>query len=477
MDLEKAKGNLLKSDLSCFFEPEGMAIVGSFKEGFFGGYVVIKSLLSAGYAGQIYPINPGYQEVLGLKVYPHLSDVQKKLDLALIMINARAVPEIIRECGENGIKGVVVIADGFAERNEDGASLQDEMVETARKVGVRIIGPNTAGIVNTSNGFNPCPYEAGYYKIKRGPIAICAQTGMINPQAFYYPDLGFGVSKICDLGNKSDLNECDILEYLEEDEQTGVISMYLESIQEGQRFLACAKRVTSKKPVLVVKSGRTGAGAIASASHTGSLAVDDQIFEATCRQGGLLRLEEFRELFEVPKIFASQPLPRGNRMAIVTVTGAVAVMAIDKGAEYGLYLTEVSSKNSEMLNKIFPGTGKMPVDIGPMMAAVKDAFSLYPQMLDAVMGDENVDVLFNVLWANPIGNIIENYIRAYELLKGRYQKPLATWVYGPNNGAVRDLSLRLEDMGFPVFSKPETCIKALGLALRYTHIKEGKVRG
>ena len=239
--------------------------------------------------------------------------------------------------------------------------------------------------------------------------------------------------------------------------------------------MECTKRVTRKKPVLVVKSGRTGAGAIASSSHTGSLAVDDQIFEATCRQGGLLRLEEFRELFEVPKIFASQPLPRGNRMAIVTVTGAVAVMAIDKGAEYGLYLTEVSSKNSEMLNKIFPGTGKMPVDIGPMMAAVKDAFSLYPQMLDAVMGDENVDVLFNVLWANPIGNIIENYIRAYELLKGRYQKPLATWIYGPNNGAVRDLSFRLEDMGFPVFSKPETCIKALGLALRYSHIKEGKV--
>jgi acyl-CoA synthetase (NDP forming) len=476
MNNTKACRNNGQNDLSCFFEPKNIAIIGSFKENYFGGYVVIKSLLKAGYSGQIFPVNPGYKEVHGIKVYPSITEVQEEIDLALIMINSHAVPQVFTQCAEKGVKGVIVIADGFAERDEEGANLQDEIVGIARAHGVRVIGPNTAGIVNTSSGLNPCPYDAGYYKLRKGSVAICSQTGMINPQAFPYPDLAFGVSKICDLGNKCDLNECDVLEYLEKDEQTKVISMYLESIPEGQRFLEVSKRVTAKKPVLVVKSGRTGEGAKASVSHTGSMAVDDQIFEAACTQGGLLRLETFSELFELPKVFASQPLPRGNRMGIATVTGGIAVMAIDKGAAYGLTIARLSPETAEMLEKIFPGLGEMPVDIGPMMATVKNAFALYPKILNAIMADDNVDALFNVLWANPAGNIIEYYIEAYEAIKDRYQKPVVTWVYGPNSAARDDLAAHLENMGFPVFKEPETSIKALGLALRYAWIKAGKIK-
>jgi acyl-CoA synthetase (NDP forming) len=463
-----------KTDPSLFFDPRSIAVIGSLREGLFGGYVVIKSLLNAGYSGEIYPINPSNGVVHGLRVYPSIKEVRSDIDLALIMINARAVLQVLRECAEKRIKAVVLVSDGFAERDQEGARLQNEIVAFARERGIRIIGPNTAGIVNTSNGLNPCPYEAGYYKLKAGSVAICSQTGMSNPQAFPYPDLGFGVSKICDFGNKCDLDECDMLEYLEKDRATQVISMYLESIRDGRRFLEVCKRVSTQKPVLILKSGRTEEGAKASTSHTGAMAVDDRIFEAACSQGGVLRLTEFNALFELPKIFAMQPLPRGNRLGIISYTGGVGVLATDEGAKYGLAVTQLSGKTSGRLHRIFPGLGVMPVDIGPMAPVVKDFFSLYPKILKSVMADENVDALFNVLWADSTGMSTESYIKAYEEVKSNSRKPLVSWVYGPDKGLVRDIVERLENLGFPVFSSPETAIRAVGLAFRYSRIRGGE---
>jgi len=459
------------SHLSSFFEPRSIAIFGSFREAFSGGYVIVKSLLNAGYKGRIYPVNPAYEEVHGIKVHASMADIPGEVDLAIVMINARSVAEVMQAFPEKGVKAVVVVSDGFAERGAEGARLQEALVGLARKLGVRIIGPNTAGVANTANGFNPCPYEAGYYRIRKGPIAICAQTGMINPQAFPYPGLRFGVSKICDFGNKCDVDECDILEYLGKDPDTKVVSMYLESIRDGQRFLTVSSQVAMEKPVLILKSGKTREGAKASVSHTGAIAVDDKVFEAACSQAGVLRLAEFQEPFEVPKIFASQPLPGGNRLGIMSFTGGVAVLAIDEGAKFDLSVTSLSPETAEMLNRIFPGLGQIPVDIGPVMAAVKDAFDRYPEILSAVMADPNIDALFNVIWANPSGHIVKRYVEAYEALIGVYSNPLVSWIYGPNVELSSELVGRLEDMGFPVFSSPESAIKALGLAWKYAQWK------
>jgi len=369
---------------------------------------------------------------------------------------------------------MIVVSDGFAERDEEGRRLQKELLEVARKEGIRILGPNTAGVVNTSNGFNPCAYEAGYYRIRKGPIAIVAQTGMTNPQAVPYPDLRFGVSKICDFGNKCDVDECDLLEYLAQDPDTGVISMYLESIRDGRRLLRVAGTVAKIKPVLVFKSGRTEEGAKASTSHTGALAVDDKIFDSLCRQTGILRLEEFQDLFEIPKVFASQPLPKGGRLGIVTFTGGVGVVIIDKAATYGMGLTTLSDKTRQALDRIYQGLGTMPVDIGPMMAAVKNPFELYPKILEAVAADAKVDALFSVLWANPTDIIVSSYLKAYQRIKDHLKKPMVTWVYGPNSEVAADLTRQVEEMGFPVFKTPEKCIQALGLAWKY---KRYKVQG
>jgi acyl-CoA synthetase (NDP forming) len=462
-----------KSALSLFFEPQSVAVVGSLREGYFGGYVVVKTLLNAGFGGKIYPVNPSYQEVLGLKAYPSINEIPEKIDLALIMINRRSVPNVMRECAGKGIKSVIVVADGFAERDEEGAKLQNEILEIAREAGIRILGPNTAGVVNSANGLIPDPYEPGYKKVKPGAVAICAQTGMINPQAFPYADLHYGVSKICDFGNKCDVDECDLLEYLESDPATKVITMYLESIQDGQRFLKISKRVTAQKPVLILKSGRTKEGAKVSASHTGALAVDDQIFSAACQQAGIIRLEKFREFFELPKIFSLQPLPKGNRLGIVTFTGGVGVLAIDEGAKYGLSVARLSPEIAKKLDTIFPGLGKTVVDIGPPMA-VNNYMTIYSEIIKTVLSDDHIDCLFNVIWTSPFKEFVEEYLKFYGELRGSHQKTIATWIYGPSIPLINDMSSRMEDLGFPVFSDLETAIKALGMAYQYSNRKKGE---
>lgn len=462
-----------KSDLSLFFEPQRVAVVGSLRKGYFGGYVVIKTMLNAGFTGKIYPVNPSYQEVLGLKVYSSIKEIPDQIDLALIMINRRSVPNVMRECVSKGIKAVIVVADGFAERDEEGAQLQNEIVKIGREAGIRIIGPNTAGVVNSANGFIPDPYEPGYKKVKSGAVAICAQTGMINPQAFPYADLHYGVSKICDYGNKCDVDECDLLEYLESDPATKVITMYLEGIQDGQRFLKISKRVTAEKPVLILKSGRTKEGAKVSASHTGALAGDDQIFSAACKQAGIIRLEKFREFFELPKIFSLQPLPEGNRLGIVTFTGGVGVLAIDEGAKYGLTVAKLSPEIGDRLDGIFPGLGKTVVDIGPPMA-VNNYMTIYAEILKTVMEDQNIDCLFNVIWTSPFKEFVEEYLKFYREIKGDHQKTIATWIYGPSIPLINEMSGQMEELGFPVFSDLEIAIKALGIAYQYSKWKKGE---
>ncbi|MCG6877992.1 MAG: CoA-binding protein [Deltaproteobacteria bacterium] len=454
--------------LNPFFEPESVAVIGSFKEGVFGGYVVVKSLLEAGYKGEIYPVNPGsYREVLGLKVYPSPKEIPTSADVALLMINARHVPGVMEACADAGIKSIILVADGFAERDAEGARLQNEVVHLAKSLGIRIIGPNTAGIANAMNGFNPCPYDAGYYRFKKGTVAICSQTGMINPQAYPYRDLRYGIGKICDFGNKCDLDECDFLEYVENDSDTQVISVHVETVRDGKRFLEVCKKVALKKPLMILKLGVTEAGARASASHTGSLAIDDEIFDAACRQTGALRLDQFSELFDMPRFFASQPLPRGNRFGMVSYTGAVGVAALDEGARHGLVRARLSKESSRMLEDMFSGLGHVPVDIGPMIPSVKDFSAVYAKILTAVLNDENVDCLFNVIWADAKGRNTKAYVEGYEALGENGHKPVATWVYGPSVTMVRDLTKQLESRGFPVFAEPERCIKALGLAYRY----------
>jgi acetyltransferase len=263
------------------------------------------------------------------------------------------------------------------------------------------------------------------------------------------------------------VDECDLLEYLGRDSATKVIALYLESVGDGRKFLNVSREINASKPVLLLKSGRTREGARVSASHTGSLAANDQIFGAACKQAGVLRLEKFNDLFEIPKMFASQPLPKGNRMAIISYTGAVGVLATDEGATYGLAIPSLSPPTTSKLHAIFPGLGKTIVDIGPLMVVARDSDTFYQEILSTVLEDDHVDCLFNVLWAGPMKGSSEIYLKTYEALRRNSPKPIATWIYGPRSPLISTLAQRLEDLGFPVFSDLEMAVKALGMAWQY----------
>ena len=463
-----------KSSLAFFFEPHSVAVIGSMREGLFCGHAAIKNLLKAGFSGKIYPIDPSCSEVFGLKVHTSIKNVSGKIDLVLLITDCRTVPTLIMECVEKDVKAVIIASDGFTERNEEGLMLQKKIAEITKQSGIRIIGPNTAGIINTGNALICCPYIMGYEKIKSGGITLCAQTSMIGPHAFPYADFHFGVSKICDLGNKCDVDESDMLEYLENDPSTKIISMHLENMRDGRRFLEIARRVTYKKPVLLLKTGRTSGVEMVATPRNGSRSVDDQIFDAICKQEGIIRLEKFGELFEVPKIFAYQPLPKGNKLGIVSQTGMGAALAVDEGVKYNLSVAKLSPETATKLNAIFPGLGKTIIDIGPLASFKSDYMSVYPEILKAVLADDNIDCLLHIIWAGPAGASVEDYTKMYRGIHGIYQKPVAIWIFGPRLPIIYDMTYNLEDLGFPVFSELETAIKAIGVAYQYASWKKEK---
>ena len=455
-------------DLSPFFEPESVAIIGSLSQIWFGGQAVLKNLHDFGYSGKIYLINPSYDEVQGVRVYPTIRDVPETVDLAIIVTAARQVPSIVKDCAEKGVRGIIIGADGFAEKDREGTELQNEVVEIARRAGIRIIGPNTVGTVNTATGMVTATYLIGYDKIKKGGIAFAAQTGIIGPQALPYEDWGYGISKICDFGNKCDVDESDLLGYLAEDPDTKVIAMHLEGIRDGRRFLEVAKRVLREKPILILKPGRSKESTKALLSHTGSMAGDQKIYESAFKQAGIIQVNSFKELLEIPRSFSCQPLPRGNRLGIITITGGAGIMAIDTATESGLTLAKLYTETNEKLSKIHPTLVGNPSDLGPLVALGGEL--PYGEVIEAILNDENVDCIFCVLYGGLLP--ADFYLQILNDIKNPEDKPMTFWVYGPRSEGVDQICLELGNNGYPVYRDMETATKALGAMYQYAKIKK-----
>ena len=446
------------------FEPQSVAVIGSLRETWFGGYVVIKNLLDFGFPGKIYPINPVYDTVLDMKAYPSVMEVPEIIDLAVIMTSYRVVPQIIEQCAERKVKAAIIESDGFAERDAEGARLQQEIFRIARRAGLRLLGPNTIGVVNTDIGLVTNPYGIEYRRISPGSIAICGQTGLVGPQAWPLEDMHYKLSKICDFGNKCDVDETDLLDYLGNDPQTKVIAMHLEDIKDGNRFLAKVKEVIPKKPVLILKPGRTKESAEALASHTGSLAGEDRIYDSAFKQAGVIRVNNLRELLELPKVFADQPLPTGNRLAIVTFSGGVGVLGVDAAVESGLTMAKLSPETMEKLANIFPILAKNPTDMGPVMPIADNFASVYSEVIEIIANDDNVDCVAIVTFAGLGLSPVE----VFSQLKKRISKPITVWLYSQSLTAIAEATRELDDLGFPVYSEWETAVKALGVAFQYS---------
>lgn len=391
------------ASLDPIFRPRSVAVVGASRKRDSIGFSILHNLVVAEFNGSIFPVNPAAAAIHSLKAYPSLSAIPDPVDLAVIAVPKAAVPGVIDECLGIGVKGLVLITAGFAETGAEGAAIEAAMREKLRAAGVRMIGPNCMGVINTDPDvrlnatFAPVPAKAG-------SIGFVSQSGALGVAILNVADdMGLGLTQFVSMGNKADVSGNDLLEFWENDPQTEVIAMYLESFGNPRRFTEIAKRVSRKKPILVVKSGRTSEGARAASSHTGAIAGADVTVSAILEQCGVLRADTIEDLFDLAMALDRCPLAPGNRIALVTNAGGPAIMATDAAVNVGLEIAQLSDATRAELASFLPPEASLanPVD----MIASATATS-YARSVRAVLADPGVDMVLVInvtpLLANPI---------------------------------------------------------------------------
>lgn len=412
--------------LSFFFNPKSVAVIGASANAEKLGHSVLKNLIECGYTkvGKVYPINPTTKEILGIPAFQSVRDVPAPIEMAVIVIPHPYVPEALKTCGEKGIKGVVIISAGFREAGLEGVEREREIVRIAEEYGIRIIGPNVLGLLDT---FTPINASFAADSPPQGPIAITSQSGALGTAILDWAQAGsLGISKFVSLGNKADVNEVDLLNEWAEDDNTKVILMYIEELSEGQRFLDTAREVSKKKPVVAIKSGVTQSGARAVSSHTGSLAGSEQAYHTAFQQAGVIRADSMQELFDMALAFGYQPRLQGKKIAIITNAGGPGILATDALERAGLSLARFENNTLHELEKTLPdaASGSNPVDV--LGDALADRFKF---ALETVAKDPNVDGLLVILTPQAMTEIEETARVVCETaIKG--DKPILTCFMG-----------------------------------------------
>jgi len=386
-------------DLTRLFSPDSMAVIGASATPGKAGYVVMRNILDNGYRGKLYPVNPRGGEILGMPAYSSIASLPEGIDLAIIVIPAKATVQAVRECAANGIKAVVLAAGGFSEVDEEGEQLQQELTRTIAETGIRSLGPNTSGHTSTPYNFSSSLFPLG--KVPHGSISYIAQTGNFATHTMRYIITGesFGVARVIGLGNKIDIDESDALEYLAADPETRAIFMYLESIKRPRRFIEIASEVTRIKPVFLLKGGSTREGSQAAVTHTAAMASDERIIDGAINQAGITRVYQYSHLFLAAKALAGMPLPKGNRVSFLAPSGAMLVVLADLcHQQWGLDVPELEEATRRRLQEISPAYIRMrnPVDIWP--AALEHGIEYsHQEAIEALMKDSNIDAIVPIL--------------------------------------------------------------------------------
>jgi acetate---CoA ligase (ADP-forming) len=459
--------------LKPFFEPSSLAVIGASRTPGKGGYNIIENLLGLGYTGKIYPVNPQAKEILGVPVYPDIKDTPAPPELALIVLPPALVLPAIGGCIARGVKAIIVESAGFGELDSAGAEVQKEIARVARQAGIRIMGPNSVGTINPYTNFDTSLGRLREFflpdaGIRQGPVGFAGQTGLFT--GVYLPLLNseLGISRIACLGNKCDVDESDMLEYLGADPQTKVIAMYLESIKDGRRFMQLSRRIVREKPVIVLKSAVTQGGAKMSVSHTGSIAGEDRVYDAAFRQSGVIRVEDFEQLFDVAKAFVHSPLPRGNRVAIINLAGSGCVTAVDACVKAGLRIADLSPSAAAKIQTVYPAWWQVRSPIDVWTAIEASGFeAAYTTITRAAMEDENSDAVMVVAGAidwlpgKDIPGLFKDIKQAF---------PNKT-LFAVNPLGDRRVYLRMNEgflkIGIPHFSSVEVAVKVLAAMCRY----------
>ncbi|RLE97949.1 MAG: CoA-binding protein [Thermoprotei archaeon] len=447
--------------LKRIFEARSVAVVGASEKKGSIGRAVMENLLSS-FKGSIYPVNIKYDRVFGLKCYKSVKKIPGEVDLAVIAIPAKAVLKVLKECGEKGVRGAIVISAGFRETGEEGAALEKKLTDIAKKYGVKVIGPNCLGVYSAHTGldtiFNPSDRQA---KPKPGTIAFISQSGALGAALLdWIAAANLGMSHFVSYGNAADVDETELIEFLSEDPRTKVIACYIEGVRRGRDFLKAVRKASSRKPVIILKAGKTTKGARAVASHTGSMAGSYKVYEGALKQSGAIIVEDLGELVSASKALALQPPAKSPRIGIVTNGGGAGVLMTDELISRGLEIPRLSQDTIKQLEKILPPTASTenPVDILGDAPAER-----YRDAIKVVLQDPLIDVLVVItLMQSPALDPVrlKDYLKEISRSKA---KPIV--MVAPGGVYTEKHSKEIEaETGIPVYKSPEeaaTAVKAL----------------
>ncbi len=454
-DAESSKNEFLRSDLRRLFYPESVAVIGASNTPGKLGWNVFRNLLTHGYGGRLYPVNPSAAEVQGIKAYRSIREVPEPVDVAIVLVPAKQTPNVVRECCESGVKFIIVESAGFSELGAEGKALEMQMKEYIRKYGCRLVGPNCAGIINTHSGFVGSLGLLG--ELGRGNVGLIAQAG-VYAAGFLWGlrnVMDFGI--IATIGNKLDINETDMLEAIGNDENIEVVCMYLEDVKGGKRFIEVARNIARKKPVIVLKTGRTEEGKRAASTHTASLAGNDQIYSAIFRQVGIIRARDNEHLFALARAFSRQPLPKNDSVFVITYAGSLGVASADAISTNGLRLAELSKEAKEEIRKLMPSyVGSFnPLDL---------TFDQNPEqvrnVIETVLKYQCAGSMVLIMQTEKFGEYVE-FLRAIDY-RG---VPIFAVVFGKE--FVMDDVIKLERAGIPVYTTPEQAIEVVATMWKY----------
>jgi len=445
--------------LDKFFQPQSIAVVGASRSPGKIGYDILKNIIQYGYEGSVYPVNPGADEILGKKAYPSLLEVPEKTDLAIIVVPSKSVIEVIEQCGKKKIDAAVIISAGFKESGVEGARLEHDLVEKAKEYGVRFIGPNCLGIIDTHAMIN-ASFAAGMPK--QGGIGFFSQSGALCLAVLdraLPEDIGF--SKFISMGNKADISDTDIILALAEDTNTKVILGYIEGVKDGRRFMEVATEVSKNKPIIVLKSGITSSGAKAASSHTGALAGRESAFRAAFQQSGVIQAHSIGELFNYALAFANQPLPKGPNTAIITNSGGPGILAADASDQSDLHLVPLHKETTDELRSFLPSAASFynPIDILGDADAER-----YEKAIRTILEDSKVQGAIVLLTPTAVVNVDET---AASLVKIAHSvdKPILSSCMGKQKieSGIRILMRN----NIPNYSYPEEAVRSLSAMYRY----------
>jgi len=440
------------SPLKSIFAPKNVAVIGATEKEGSVGRTILWNLISSPFGGAVFPINPKRPSLLGIKAYPTIKDVPDQVDLAVIVTPSTSIPGIVAECAEVGVKGLIIISAGFKETGPEGVELERQVLENARKGGMRIVGPNCLGVMSPVSGIN-ATFAAGM--ARKGNVAFISQSGALCTAVLdwsFKEDVGF--SHFVSVGSMLDVDWGDLIYYLGDDPHTESIVIYMETIGDARAFISAAREVALTKPIIVIKPGRTEGAARAAASHTGSLTGSDEVLEAAFRRAGVLRVEKISEIFSMAEVLGRQPRPKGPRLTILTNAGGPGVLATDALITSGGELAEVSKETMDELSKFLPAawSHNNPIDI------IGDASpDRYAKSLEVAAQDENSDGLLVILTPQAMTDPTAT-AEALKAYAKSYDKPiLASWSGGKEVAAGEAI---LNKAGIPTFEYPDDAAQA-----------------